>query len=247
MPGWSIYFTDRPNSERGRGRSSELKRLADFGRVSADLIHEISTPLTSASLTLDQLKEEHSEDLIRRIQHDLKQLEHYVSVARRQLKGEIVISDFSLTVSIHQVVMLLEDRANAKGVKLLISSDAGIRLRGDPIKFHQIMANLINNAVDSYAGSANRPRFVRIQTGRRGSNVFVVVSDNGCGIGRRDLVHIFRPFFSTKQANDRGLGIGLSLVKRYIEEDYNGSIRVRSRLSKGTAFTLTFPLGGGST
>jgi two-component system C4-dicarboxylate transport sensor histidine kinase DctB len=224
---------------------AELRRLAEFGRVSAALIHEISTPLTAASLTLEQLRQEQSDRLVKRAQRDLKQLESYIRAARQQLKGESRPSSFSLTVAIHQVVMILEARARALDVKLLVNTIGSIRIYGDQVKFHQVMANLINNAIDSFAPESGRPKIVWVRVTRQKDILTITVSDNGQGISRRNLGRIFEPFFSTKPTADKGLGIGLDTVKRYVEQDFQGTVKVKSRPSFGSSFIIRLNLGRG--
>ncbi len=223
-------------------QNNELLRLAEFGRVSAGLIHEMSTPLTAAVLTLDELKFEHRSSLIKRARRELKLIEDYVSAARKQLKGESNKRSFSLTIAIHQVVILLSGKAKERRVKILVNSIGSVRLYGDPVKFHQILANLLSNAIDAYDGVEGRPKVVMISVERAGSrSVKLSVSDNGQGIERKDQNHIFEPFYTQKKAN-RGLGLGLATVKQYVEQDFNGKISVKSKLSHGTKFTVRLPL-----
>lgn len=248
--GWSAtFFRDQSNAalHDPDDNEAELRRLAEFGRVSATLIHEISTPLTAASLTLEQLRQERSVSLVKRAQRDLKQLESYIKAARQQLKGESRPSSFSLTVAIHQVVMILDARARAADIKLLVNTIGSVRLYGDQVKFHQIMANLINNAIDSYAPGSDWPKFVRVSVARQKNSITITVSDNGQGISRTNLSRIFEPFFSTKPSAGQGLGIGLATVKRYVEQDFNGSLKVKSRLSFGSSFIIRLNVDRGPT
>jgi signal transduction histidine kinase len=73
--------------------------------------------------------------------------------------------------------------------------------------------------------------------------VRVVVSDTGRGISAEHLPRIFDPFFTTKADDWTGLGMGLSVVHKTIE-DHGGTIQVASELGKGTSFQMTFPMGG---
>ena len=221
----------------------ELQRMAEFGRLGASLIHEMSTPLTAAALTLDQIRSEQPNVLLKKARQDIRQLERYVSAAKNQLKGESHETSFSLTVAIHQVVMLLSARAKSSNTKILVNTIGSIRLYGDVVKFHQIMANLINNAIEAYDEQTDFGRIVTISVSRPHQNsVSIVVSDNAKGIAPKDKARIFDPFFTTKQGKGRGLGIGLATVKKYVEVDFRGSIRVKSKLSAGTSFSVNIPL-----
>lgn len=219
----------------------EFQRFAEFGRLSAGLIHEISTPLTSAVLTLDQIRSEPSSLMIRRARQDLHQLERYVIAARKQLKNQSNKTTFSLTVVIHQVAMLLTPRARESNVKLIINTIGSIRLYGDQVKLHQALSNLINNAIESYDDHMER-RFVKINVSQKGSKVIITVADHGKGIKREDLQRIFEPFYSTKHEIGRGIGIGLATVKQNIEEEFSGRITVFSKYQEGTCFLVTIPI-----
>jgi len=74
--------------------------------------------------------------------------------------------------------------------------------------------------------------------------VRVVVGDTGRGISPQHLPRIFDPFFTTKANDWSGVGMGLSVVHKTIE-DHGGTIQVASELGKGTSFTMTFPAGVG--
>ncbi len=111
-----------------------------------------------------------------------------------------------------------------------------------------LVFNLLSNAIDATAG--RRIRKICIETGASDDRVFVRVHDNGCGIPADKLGLIFDPFFSTKgpfapantpQAQQRGVGLGLSLSQT-IAETHGGEITVESRAGKGATFTLWLPL-----
>lgn len=219
----------------------ELIRWAQFGRILAGLIHELSTPLTAAALTLDQLQHENHDRLIKEARRDLRQLERYVVAARNQLRGESSSISFSLNAAIRQVVKLFSSRAKTENVKLVVKLSGNIRMHGDLVKFHQIIANLINNAIDACEYSANQ-RVVKIDSSLLNQCATISVSDSGSGIEPENLSKIFEPFYSTKSTYGCRLGVGLDLVKRYIEYDFKGTIKVQSEVNTGTHFVLSIPV-----
>lgn len=102
--------------------------------------------------------------------------------------------------------------------------------------FEWVMENLTKNAVDAMDGSGH----IEISTGRDKDKVFIEVKDTGKGISRKNFKRVFSPGFTTKK---RGWGLGLTLVKRIIEEYHGGRIFVKeSELGKGTTFRLELPL-----
>ena len=111
----------------------------------------------------------------------------------------------------------------------------------------QLIMNLIRNA--AHATLEKEPRTVRIETGRQDENVFVRVTDNGCGISKEYLPKIFDPFFTTKgaqaapgsaQAAVSGVGLGLSLSQT-VAQAHRGKITVQSTPNKGSCFTFSLP------
>jgi two-component system NtrC family sensor kinase len=111
----------------------------------------------------------------------------------------------------------------------------------------QLIMNLIRNAAHATLGKEQRT--VRIETGRQDNNVFVRVTDNGCGIPETYLPKIFDPFFTTKgaqaapgsaQAGVSGVGLGLSLSQT-VAQAHRGVITVRSTPGQGSCFTFTLP------
>lgn len=101
--------------------------------------------------------------------------------------------------------------------------------------FEWVMENLTKNAVDAMDGSGR----IDITTGRDKEKVFIEVSDTGKGIQRKNFKNVFKPGFTTKK---RGWGLGLTLVKRIIEDYHGGKIYVKeSEVGKGTTFRIELP------
>ena len=131
-----LQLTKRRNVTTGSStKDLELQRLAEFGRVSASLIHDMSSPLTAAAITLDQVFAEQPNKLIKQASRDLRQLERYVIAAKHQLTGDSVPTSFSLTIAIHQVIMLLSSRpyseSSPKTMGLSRSSGRAIRVTNE--------------------------------------------------------------------------------------------------------------------
>lgn len=102
--------------------------------------------------------------------------------------------------------------------------------------FEWVMENLVKNAVDAMDGSGR----IEITTGRDRDKVFIEVKDTGKGIQRKNFKTVFHPGYTTKK---RGWGLGLTLVKRIIEEYHGGRIYVKeSEVGRGTTFRLELPV-----
>jgi signal transduction histidine kinase len=120
------------------------------------------------------------------------------------------------------------------------------RIPFGPADMHQILFNLISNAVDSYEKICDdRKRIVSVEVEMKKIEVAqeklsIEIGDNGTGISPENIPHIFEQFFTTKKAC-QGLGIGLSTVKRIVD-GLGGTIGVESEVNKGTKMKVVLPL-----
>ncbi|MDB5170999.1 MAG: two-component system sensor histidine kinase [Candidatus Saccharibacteria bacterium] len=220
-------------------RLLELQRFAEFGRLSAHLLHDVTNPLTAASLNLQQLGR-HESPAIAQARKSLRQLERYVQAARKQLRSQSYEVEFNVQLEMKQLLAVLKPLASKAGVSLVVEQKSPIKLYGDPVRFNQIMANLVANAIDAYSGTGIPPqkRRVVITIIDAGRYLHITVCDYGKGITAQQLPQIFEPFYTTKHGAIRGLGIGLSIVKQYVRDDFKGTICVNSSQAYGTTFTL---------
>lgn len=218
-------------------RATELHQLASFGRLSANLLHEISNPLSAALLYLEQddQKVVNSVDEARK---NLHQLERYIKAARQQLIRESSIVTFSVQAQLFQLMHILKPLAHDAGVRLVVDQVGRHSLLGDPIKFQQLLANLIMNAIEAYDGQAPLGSKVQITIHRTGPWLVLIVTDFGKGITSTQLPRLFEPFYSTKAKSGRGLGLGLALVKQIVESDFHGRINATSSPYTGTQFMV---------
>ena len=115
----------------------------------------------------------------------------------------------------------------------LSDDDHGVMLSKSLIEW--VMENLTKNAVDAMQGEGR----IDITTGSEGKNIWIEVKDTGKGIARKNFKTVFNPGYTTKK---RGWGLGLTLVKRIVEEYHGGRIYVKeSELGKGTTFRMELP------
>jgi len=102
----------------------------------------------------------------------------------------------------------------------------------------QVFMNLLLNA----AQAIEKEGRIVVKTYTDNGNIYVRISDNGCGIPPENLPRLFDPFFTTKEVG-KGTGLGLSMVSGIIEK-HKGKIQVESEVGKGSTFTIELPLGG---
>ncbi len=219
-------------------RTIELQRFAEFGRLSATLLHELANPLMAASLHLQHSKGENA-TAMRRARQNLRQIERYVISARKQLQHHTSRKRFSVHAELTHIANLLLPLARSYQIDLIISQSDTYWLYGDAVKFNQLISNLIVNAIDA-SKHLRTTKNKRITVDVTATEAFVVVTvqDWGIGIKPELLKHIFEPFYTTKSDQGRGLGIGLSLVKAFVEDEFGGTIIAHSAEQTGTVFTV---------
>src|SRR5262249_45753626 len=138
------------------------------------------------------------------------------------------------------VVELYEDVADAKKVTVTLDRSADITVDGDRDRLRQVFANLLDNAI-KYTPSGGQ---VRITIGREGDSAAMTIQDTGAGISAEHLPRIWeRLYRADASRSERGLGLGLSLVKAFIEA-HGGTVEARSERGRGSTFTVRLPISG---
>ena len=147
---------------------------------------------------------------------------------------------FDLERMIHEVTMLLQPRARAKGIDLLIDYDMFLPTRfvGDPGRVRQVLTNLVGNAVKFTDLGHVLVRVVGLDEDDGRQQLHVTVEDTGIGIAPDHLELVFGEFNQVESQQNRkfeGTGLGLAITRRLIER-MNGSVWVDSELGKGACF-----------
>ena len=122
-------------------------------------------------------------------------------------------------------------------VRLQLASDLPTVL-GHKGQLHEVLLNIVQNAIDAMAGIADRPRELRLETSLRREQVTLTIEDTGVGIARDRLASLFEAFVTTKA---RGTGLGLGIC-RLIVDRHEGQLHASSEVGKGTRFDVTLPV-----
>lgn len=217
-------------------------------QLMTSLSHDVRTPLTTLIGYLDAAHKgivngKERDDYIetaRRKAHDLKE---YIDVLFDWFK--LGSGEFSMNIS---TVDLTELTRNILIDWIPIFEDAQIdfvadipeqpfRVQIDPDGYMRILNNLIQNVI-----SHSQADKVEIALSGMEGNINILLSDNGVGIDKEDLKHIFERLYKCdKGRSEKGSGLGLSIVHQLVAK-LNGTITAESILGKGTVFILFFPL-----
>jgi signal transduction histidine kinase len=136
-----------------------------------------------------------------------------------------------------RAIDLYRDVADAKGVALASALQPDVSVLADSTRLQQVAANLIDNAL-KYTPPGGR---VDVEVTQDGGRALLRIRDNGVGINPDELPRIWdRLFRGDASRTERGLGLGLSLVKAIVKA-HGGTVDVESALGKGSTFTVALP------
>jgi signal transduction histidine kinase len=227
-------------------RLVELERNATFGELSKGLFHDLMNPLSSLTLYAERMGErtdisDVSKDMVKKMIDTSRRLGSYMDSVRRYIgqeqRGEPHSSDVGYEIGI--VRDLLGYKARMLGVELSIEQKEPIMLSIHPVRLHQLLLNLVSNAIEACEDLKRGHHTVTISASRNNGSVCISVADTGVGIPPERLASLFKESFTTKE---KGTGIGLKTIRSVVEQDLRGTIEVNSEVGKGTKFTIDIPI-----
>jgi signal transduction histidine kinase len=149
------------------------------------------------------------------------------------------MTDVSVPEIIDSVIDLYEVVAEEKEIRITRALPRELSIRADRIRFQQVMANLLDNAV-KYSGEG---REIVISARKEGDWAVISISDQGMGIRPADIDKIWdRLYRGDHSRSQRGLGLGLSFVQAIVHA-HAGTVSVESEVNKGSTFTVRLPRG----
>ena len=223
--------------------ASRLFRFAQFGRLTSGILHDLLNPLAAVSLNLEELSQLKGGAPLKEAIENIHRMERFIEATRKEIQNQEDLVDFSVAHEVREATQVLRYRANQAHTKVTVDIDRDIKLHASPVKFHQVISNLLSNAIDACsalpAGEERRDVAVTMESGKEA--LLLTVTDTGIGISEENQKHIFEPLFTTKDI-DHGTGLGLSVCKEIVEQDFQGSISMRSKEGAGSSFTVRIPL-----
>ncbi len=220
----------------------QMYRFAELGQLSTALLHDLANHLSTLTLNIESLGDRHSSRVMTETKRSIRHIDDMVIRVRDQLHGRANIRPFNVASEIEEIVKMLRHRGQMANVQLNwtpLSDKKTLRCRGEPIRFRQMIANLIGNGFDAYFEQTDpsERREVLVTAQSVPSQVIITVSDWGRGIPRDERVQLFEPFHSTKKT---GMGMGLFIVKQIVTEHFLGTINLTGT-KKPTAFVIILP------
>jgi PAS domain S-box-containing protein len=247
--GASKIARDVTEQRRLRQEAEQASRLKD--EFLATLSHELRTPLNTvvgytAMLRkgmMDESQREKAIDVIHRNAQVLTDLVGELLDTSRMVTGKVrlEVHETDLALLASEAIDNIRPSIAAKGLHLDAKIQPGVWILGDRDRLHQVMWNLLTNAI-KFTPVGGR---VEIQVYAESPSAHIVVRDTGIGLSAEALPHIFKRFWQGDNGHSRenvGLGLGLPL-SRYLTELHGGSIQATSDgLGNGSEFRVTLPL-----
>ncbi|MFQ5456660.1 MAG: ATP-binding protein, partial [Nitrospirota bacterium] len=233
-----------------REKNKELKRKnVELESFAYSISHDLKNPLISIQgfaniLMKDRCRKFSQEEFcyLNRIKKNTEFMERLITSILelcRASRAEEKTEDVSVLKVIKEVTTHYQKELNDKQIKIILPEKMCV-VKYHPQRLYEVFSNLIGNAIKFMDDKDNKE--IRIEDEERGDNIQITVKDNGIGIDEIYHEKIFEPFHRlNKNEEIKGNGIGLTIVKRIIE-NYGGKIWVDSEPNKGTTFYFTMKI-----
>lgn len=226
-------------------RLREAEHLSAVGQLAKSIAHEIRNPLNFINLSIDHIKDCYHpasdkealnfQNLIQSIKQEIQRLNKLVGdfldygkplrLNRQSINAEILLND---------VIEIINAKASSEGIAIEKRLDFLPEISVDSELIKTCLFNIIINAFQAMPDGGT----LTLKTEEENGKFVITVSDTGKGVSREKISKVFEPFFSTKTT---GLGLGLAITKRIIE-DHGGTIEFHSTEGKGSKVIIKLPL-----
>lgn len=213
-------------------------------RLTSDMAHEIRTPITTLKTHVEAMIDgiwEPTQERLKVFYEELERLTKLVDNLRNISKLEIAETslnkiNLNITKEIEKVVETFNPLYEKSGFKIVTELEEAVYGFIDRDKLKQIMHNLLSNSYKYL----NEDGVVKILISKKEDKIFINVEDNGEGIPKEDLPHIFERFYRSDVSRNKttgGTGLGLTITKTLVEA-HGGRIMVESEVGVGTKFII---------
>ena len=212
----------------------------------SDISHQLRTPLTSINIMLDNILENNKMeevtriDFLKDIKREIVNINFFIEAILKLskfdantitfIKKEVYIKDI-----INEAIKNVEALSDLKNVEIVINGDSNLKLECDLKWQVEAITNILKNGIE------HSRDYSRIIINFEEYNVYsqIEIIDEGYGIDKEDLPHIFKRFYQGKNSSGNSIGIGLALSKSIIENS-DGYIEVESEINIGTKFVIKY-------
>ena len=237
---YKITIMLKEESEISRQDKENIKMSVE------DISHQLKTPLTSIMIMLDNLKDNPNmdEDTKQKFIFEISKQVDWINwlvisiLKLSRLEADVVkFSNNKIKVKkfIDEIIGNLEIPIEIKNQKISIEGDEDASFIGDYKWQQEAITNIIKNAIEHNKENGK----ITIKYEENVLFTKITIIDEGQGIAKEDLKHIFERFYKAQNSSDNSVGIGLSLAKNIIEKN-NGMINCKSEIGNGTEFIVKY-------
>lgn len=231
------------NVKQKRTIDLELQRaekLNVISQLAASVAHEVRNPMTSVRGFLQLLKEDEVITVkqnnyitiaIDELDHAQAIINDYLSLAKPHNEEKTLLN---LSIEVKKAIELMTSFSTILDIDIKSELEENLCIQGNRGEVKQVLINIIKNGIESM----DMGGLLYVKLYKAAGFVFIEIKDTGKGMTESQLKKIGTPFYTTKE---KGTGIGMTITYQLIQS-MRGSIRVESKLGKGTTFTITFPI-----
>lgn len=222
------------------------KEKENLSTAIADISHQLKTPLTSIRIMLDNIQDdpdmekEVREDFLREISKQIDWISSLVVALLKIAKfdaGTIKMENNEINAKnlIDNIVSNLAILMELKNIEIITNVDEKATFIADYKWQQEALTNILKNAIEH--SKHNSRIYITVEN----TNLFlkIIIKDEGSGIDKEELKHIFQRFYKAKNSSENSIGIGLPLAKAIIEQS-NGYIKVETKYGEGTSFEVKY-------
>jgi len=238
-------------------------KMAELGKLVADITHEVASPLGTMMLTVDHIQEQtliikeafehkcldkkkfmvYMEQLTKALEHCKRNtvraseiMLSFKEVAVDQCSQRLI--EFDLRNYIENILAILKPKFNDLGHEVFLDIEEDLIINTYPGVLSQVITNLINNSL-MHAFKDKKIGEIRMIASVANNQVYLRYSDNGVGMTLAQQQQAFDKFYTT-EAGKGGSGLGLGICKELVEDTLDGTISIESKEGAGTVFILSF-------
>lgn len=242
-----ITIEDITEERHYKAQALERAKSKALSRLITGIAHEIRNPLTSiktyAELIPRKVDNPHFREQISTvIPNEVERVNKLIENLIDYTKPKAIISEtFSLNDVVESCLLLFKPSFDKASIRIILKMESNIFITADKNQLKQVIINIILNAIDAIEDPING--IISFTTVENDNDKMLIIKDNGIGIDKDEMEHVFELFYTTKI---KGSGIGLPLSKQLVEEN-GGEIYIDSEKENGTTITLRFKEGQNET
>jgi PAS domain S-box-containing protein len=244
--GCVLTMTDITEKKKAEAALLQSEKLASVGRMASTIAHEINNPLETIGQAIylalnDPGISQNGKSYLDLAVQELDRVTHITRQTLAFHRDSKTPKLIDLRETVDSILKLFAARLESRGVAVEKRYPEEVeRIGSFGGEIQQIVSNLLSNSMDAISGCGKIQLRLSRSIGRNGARlVRFAIADTGSGIAPEHLKKIFEPFFTTKEVV--GTGLGLWVTKQIVEK-HGAAIQVRSKLGRGTVFSISFPV-----